>query len=878
MNLSNKAMEKAKALFQDDMIEDPLTSSKITGFSSAGGAKMNLSNKALEKAKALFQDDMIEDPKKSSKMAGFSFSSAKGSKFVISNDSMTKARAIFKDVDQDENDENKKKRKLDESEGEIGNKRACLSVSDDAFQDDFEVDTQMLLDVERNAFEKIRITPIKTGGCKMINVPKVDPEIARQRFQLRQKQQDQIKAKQVNQAYLPGSLLASKRNIKREVLKLKRLKINDLEDHALENGIEESTLNMTAETAKDHVFIGKRYFEETILTSQTSLTLGDNAQIVLNDACNVDFEVIANAFRTSSGVDPAKATSEWVENHYRWIVWKLATYERRFPLRCKNILHPHHVLLQLKYRYDLEIAGQSRSALKKIYEKDDIPSKCLVLVVADIVKTADFIFLELTDGWYSIGSKVTEDFGKVTTGTKIVTFGAELVNHDQASSPLEASPPDPDDKSCPLLKLHFNSTRRARWETKLGYHRFDTLPTSLSHLTGNGGAASELSLYFARKYPIVYTLENKQVVNQRKYDTMNFEQDLEKIYHDVQYEFEQRERSRQKTRRPSTRRSMSNKDIAKLTKGNEITDAIENSPEPGMIESLLSPAQVQAVHDYKRRQWEDLHAAMEKEVKERLKSRGEKATPMLKIAVVDAKSQTRGNLCIWRPNDELFHGLREQSLVKVFNATVVNVRDGVVNLKSTKQTKFKLMDRPKDLLFDCDRKLVGMEEILEDCFDPLFKEVDVMGVVIHIGNISRGFQAVHVCDAMFNFVCLQFWGGIDKFAYDSLIKLGSALLFSNLQWRKSSAHGSFFQSQNVPHLPTIPCLYVTEYTLISIDAKGSERSAMLKDLSEEVKKAADFLSQAKLRLAQLTTKVPSKPVVSLFLIFINCIWNFFSMY
>ena len=255
---------------------------------------------------------------------------------------------------------------------------------------------------------------------------------------------------------------------------------------------------------------------------------------------------------------------------------------------------------------------------------------------------------------------------------------------------------------------------------------------------------------------------------------------------------------------------------------------------------------------------------MESEVKSRLKSKGEKATPMLKLSVIDAGDKTSiGTLCLWRPTEDLFHGLKEKCVVKVFNAFVISIRDGAVNLKSTKQTKFKLIDKKDDYEF-CDRKIESIEDILEDDFEPKFKEVDVLGVVIHIDNLSRGFQAIHVCDAMFNVVSVQFWGGIGKFAMDSIIKLGSVLLFSNLQWRKSSSQGNFFQSGEAKNLPTIPCLYVTEFTVVSSDVKDSSRAQMIKDLNNEVKKAKDFLSQAKIRLAQLTTKRPKPMVNSIF--------------
>lgn len=128
-----------------------------------------------------------------------------------------------------------------------------------------------------------------------------------------------------------------------------------------------------------------------------------------------------------------------------------------------------------------------------------------------------------------------------------------------------------------------------------------TLHTELNKLIATGGYVSELTLYLARKYPIAYTLETKEVINQRKYDLINKkEKDLEQIYMEVQKEFEMRERSQQKSRRPSTRRSMADKEVSKLHLGKDINEAIENSPDPSMIECLLTPNQIQAVQDYKR--------------------------------------------------------------------------------------------------------------------------------------------------------------------------------------------------------------------------------------------------------------------------------------
>ena len=142
----------------------------------------------------------------------------------------------------------------------------------------------------------------------------------------------------------------------------------------------------------------------------------------------------------------------------------------------------------------------------------------------------------------------------------------------------------------------------------------------------------------------------------------------------------------------------------------------------------------------------------------------------------------------------------------------------------------------------------------------------ILGVVINIDCVSRGFQAVHICDAMFNIVSVQFWGSIAKFAVESIVKVGNVLMFSNLQWRNSSSQGNFFQSEDARCLPTIPCLYVTEYTLVSTDAKEPDHSKMLKDLALEAEKVPEFFTQAQTRLGQLTKTKP-KNFVSLKTIF-----------
>ena len=78
---------------------------------------------------------------------------------------------------------------------------------------------------------------------------------------------------------------------------------------------------------------------------------------------------------------------------------------------------PGIILDQLRLRYDREIEKSERSALKLIYEGDMNPSHGIVLCVASIefieehvkVEGCGNVFLELTDGWYSISCIFTDD-------------------------------------------------------------------------------------------------------------------------------------------------------------------------------------------------------------------------------------------------------------------------------------------------------------------------------------------------------------------------------------------------------------------------------------------------------------------------------------
>ncbi|CAL9103716.1 unnamed protein product [Musa acuminata var. zebrina] len=201
-----------------------------------------------------------------------------------------------------------------------------------------------------------------------------------------------------------------------------------------------------------------------------------------------------------SGASSSNATKEWVANHYRWIIWKLASFERCYSTQVGiKFLTVCNVLEELKYRYEREVNYGHRSVLKKILDGDASPASMMVLCVSAIHSTSRPTMLkandsnypdedikklydssstvtkincqtriELTDGWYSLDALLDVWLskqlaaGKLFVGQKLRICGAGLCGWVGPVSSLEAS------KTVHML-IHINGTYRAQWDEKLGF-------------------------------------------------------------------------------------------------------------------------------------------------------------------------------------------------------------------------------------------------------------------------------------------------------------------------------------------------------------------------------------------------------------------------
>ena len=341
-------------------------------------------------------------------------------------------------------------------------------------------------------------------------------------------------------------------------------------------GVHPSVVEVSVRNAVEFKFGGFHYFSAAVL-SGSPVCVGDGAMLRLKDGCAGVTE-FWEAFSQSPGVDSKLISSEWFANHYKWVVWKLASLEVSFPHQFGGqSLTPDWLMMQLKYRYDREIDRAERSAFHKIFEQDDIPSRTMVLCVSavDLEKldsrehcdknssktekdgslvdgdrslSSDPPCIEVTDGWYSMPAVLDTPLkrmvkcGKISLGTKLITYGSEILGANDPTPPLEAP-------ASLALKLHGNSTRRARWFSRLGYQRLPhPFPVPLTSVFPDGGLVGCVDVMVVRVYPLlcmekvegrsIFRRERVEARLRASHETAR-QREIEKICARVQKDFEE---------------------------------------------------------------------------------------------------------------------------------------------------------------------------------------------------------------------------------------------------------------------------------------------------------------------------------------------------
>lgn len=241
-------------------------------------------------------------------------------------------------------------------------------------------------------------------------------------------------------------------------------------------------------------------------------------------------------------------TKEWVDNHWGFILWKLASlvcacpslFEEKWNYDevIRQLLYryvPYHTLaksyLTLFCRYERELNLAERPPIRLITEGDTSAARPMVLCIASVTPGEDSVdengevveglpTLDVTDGWYKVRATVDVPMaravkrGLLKIGTKIAVSGArvslpgtrllrwseshflQLQGGKDGMEPLAAY-------TKVHLELHGNSSTLARWDAKLGFRPTPFIAT-LRSLSGDGGPVMLMDIVVTKLFPIGY--------------------------------------------------------------------------------------------------------------------------------------------------------------------------------------------------------------------------------------------------------------------------------------------------------------------------------------------------------------------------------------
>nr|XP_033197248.1 breast cancer type 2 susceptibility protein homolog isoform X2 [Bombus vancouverensis nearcticus] len=615
-------------------------------------------------------------------------------------------------------------------------------------------------------------------------------------------------------------------------------------------------LDLRADNATMYKFHCADFYGQNIVQNNIDgIKLEDGACLILDENGYVGITEIKRSFLASPGVDPNLLPIGWVENHYKWIVWKLASMDRikLGYIILPRALTPARVMMELKYRYDREIDRSQRSALRKILEKDDVATKRMVLCVSSINKCDDSDIenknqlkissqkLILTDGWYSIQASIDQAMmkhiisGKIKEGTKLLTYGSELLNCDQGCSPLEIA-----ENVC--LKLHTNSTRRARWDMKLGY----TVPsgpmcTKLKTIYPNGGLIGKIKVIVARVYPMLY--HEKTSTGESIFRNARCEEKASIIYEkECRSMIEAFYAKAEKYFHTGKCKSNLNTDSIDLAavEWNEDCDRL-------FKEEFRSEQELEQLKNDCLMKQEKFRQKLESRLQENLPL-PRQVTPLLKIRVIE--EETNAILSVWSPSAEVIDILKEGNCISLCNVMPWAKRGNELLLTANRNTSF-IQVNISDNSFRL-RTYTALCEISKPTFTPAYGEFDTVGIIASIGNEPYGmknFQAVYLAyphaDSVSSYLSILFWHGISSFGYAEILTVGSLVACGNLEWRRATSWN-------------IPVAYCTERSIFTHNPRDSHLQEPLENLKRLITDVSTYIDTC---VVEISEKVQKKSMM-----------------
>ncbi|KAK7287026.1 hypothetical protein RJT34_22438 [Clitoria ternatea] len=452
------------------------------------------------------------------------------------------------------------------------------------------------------------------------------------------------------------------------------------------------------------------------------------------------------------------ASKEWVMNHYKWIVWKLACYERCYPARCGGkFLTASNVLEELKYRYEREVNHGHRSTIKKILEGDALPSSMMILCISSIhsdyllesgttfetgVQSREAVKIELTDGWYSVNAILDVPLskqiaaGRLFVGQKLRIWGAGLCGWDGPVSPLEVSP-------TVNLILHINGTYRAHWGERLGFCRQAGPPLAFRCIKSNGGQVPQTLAGITRIYPILYkqrlSTGRSVVISERMENKMSelHSQRRSAVVDGIISEYQNKGKS------------LHIYDDSE-SEGAKIYNMLETAEDPEFLMADMSPEQLNSFSAYQAKLNAIRKSEMENLIEKALKDAGlvhREVTPFMKLRVVGLTYKTQqdkskeGIVTIWNPTEKQRQELVEGEAYVISGLKPSGSDSDILHLQTRGSTSkwLPISSRAREQFkpFFSSRKSSQLS-----CFSdiPLSIEFDIVAYVVHVGKVYTSSQ------------------------------------------------------------------------------------------------------------------------------------------
>ncbi|XP_072849871.2 breast cancer type 2 susceptibility protein [Pogona vitticeps] len=684
----------------------------------------------------------------------------------------------------------------------------------------------------------------------------------------------------------PGSLYLEKASATSSRIPLKvavdgRFPGSYLSEQLYAFGVSRECVKVNSSNAEDFQFHIQDFFSRKCFLEEHGIQLADGGYLIPNNDGKAGKEEFYRALCDTPGVDPKLISKAWVYNHYRWIIWKLAAMEVAFPHKFANkCLTPERVLLQLKYRYDVEVDRSRRSAIKRITERDDVAAKRIILCISKIISLGtnmshicgkkstaeeskkEAAVIEVTDGWYGIRAVLDASLQsllrrrRLTVGQKIVLHGAELVGSHDASAPLEAP-------ESLMLKISANSTRRARWYAKLGYYK-DPRPfcLALSSLLCDGGTVGCIDVIIQRVYPIqwmektsggsfVFRNCRAEEIEATKHAEKR-QKILEALLAKIQAELEKKEGESKRVLRS---RTLTRQQIRSLQDGAELYEAILNAGDPVYVEGCFSEEQLKSLNSHRQMINDKKQAQIETEFKKAMESAEQDehssckrdVTAVLKLRIVDYKNEESSKeviLNIWRPLSDVCTLLKEGGRYQIFHIVTSQYKGksetAAIQLTATKKTQYLQLPVSQEVLSQVyrPRECLKFNMLLDATFQPACFEVDLVGYIVSLRKGIGSSTLVYLSDKDHHLISVQISADLKQLAIEDIIIPSMLISATNLQWQPN------FKSE-------IPTVFAGNFSTFSSNPKEAHLQGEFNELRNTVENDTCFGKDAHFNLMNL---------------------------